>query len=194
MEYINHSGGARGSDIAWEILGKDYGVKTIAYSFEGHRCLSPNRAILTDNELMEGWEKVLITSHNLNRNLHNITPYVRKLLSRNWFQVKNSDAIFAIGIIINPKKRNEKGYINSTGKDIVDGGTGYAVDLAITFTEKPVYIFEQNLNKWFLWNKDKFEEISYIPTLTENFAGIGTREINDNGIEAIKNVYKNTFS
>jgi hypothetical protein len=31
------------------------------------------------------------------------------------------------------------------------------------------------------------------PTLTPNFAGIGTRNINQNGIEAIRDVYENTF-
>ena len=29
-----------------------------------------------------------------------------------------------------------------------------------------------------------------MPKLTEKFAGIGTREINDNGIQAIKNLFK----
>jgi len=28
---------------------------------------------------------------------------------------------------------------------------------------------------------------------TENFAGIGTRNLNDDGLQAIKNVYKKTF-
>ena len=31
------------------------------------------------------------------------------------------------------------------------------------------------------------------PTLTHNFAGIGTRNINQNGIKAIRDVYENTF-
>jgi hypothetical protein len=57
---------------------------------------------------------------------------------------------------------------------------------------KPVYVFDQERNKWYT-NIDKdWVEIG-TPTLTPNFAGIGTRNINQNGIEAIRDVYENTF-
>lgn len=57
---------------------------------------------------------------------------------------------------------------------------------------KPVYVFDQERNKWYT-NVDKdWIEIG-TPTLTPNFAGIGTRNINQNGIEAIRDVYENTF-
>lgn len=57
---------------------------------------------------------------------------------------------------------------------------------------KPVYVFDQDRNKWYT-NVDKdWIEIG-TPTLTPNFAGIGTRNINQNGIEAIRDVYENTF-
>jgi hypothetical protein len=57
---------------------------------------------------------------------------------------------------------------------------------------KPVYVFDQERNKWYT-NIDKdWIEIG-TPTLTPNFAGIGTRNINQNGIEAIRDVYENTF-
>ena len=77
---------------------------------------------------------------------------------------------------------------------LVDGGTGWAVQMAID-TNKGAYFFEQNENSWFLFNRDKmeFEKVDYIPTLTKNFAGIGTREINENGKKAIAAVYKQTF-
>jgi hypothetical protein len=57
---------------------------------------------------------------------------------------------------------------------------------------KPVYVFDQERNKWYT-NIDKdWVEIG-TPTLTPNFAGIGTRNINQNGIKAIRDVYENTF-
>jgi hypothetical protein len=117
------------------------------------------------------------------------SQYVRNLLSRNWFQVKNSDAIFAIGKILKPGEKGSK-YKNKTDIDIVDGGTGYAVMMGIE-TNKPTYVFDQFKNKWFKWNENFVETEE--PTLTQNFAGIGTRELNENGINAIKSIYKKTF-
>ena len=125
-KYTNHTGGAKGSDTAWEVEGLKYDVSTISYSFEGHRSLSPNRRILNEQELMEGWEMALIAAEGMKRWIPK-SIYIRKLLSRDWFQVKNSDAIFAIGFIIKPNEKNSKGYINKSGQDVVDGGTGYAV-------------------------------------------------------------------
>lgn len=190
MNYNNFSGGARGSDIGWEVVGNKYGVKTTAFSFKEHSCLSPNKTVLTDDEMQEGWEMVLVSASKMNRYVEKTTNYVRRLLSRNWFQVKNSDAIFAIGNIVTVGEMGSK-YKNNSDLEVVDGGTGYAVMMGI-ISNKPVFVFEQNKNKWFVWEKDKFIETEE-PKLTQNFAGIGTRELNENGINAIKSIYKNTF-
>lgn len=187
----NHSGGANGSDIAWEMLGKEYGVKTIAYSFYGHNCLSKNCKILTNEELGEGWYKVIISADKLKRYIGKSSPYVKKLLCRNWFQVKNADCIFAIGMIVQPNEMGSK-YKNKSKFPVVDGGTGYAVSMAIE-EKKPVFVFDQNKNKWFKWDKDNFIETEE-PILTNNFAGIGTRNLNKDGINAIKSIYKKTFN
>lgn len=177
--YICHSGGALGADITWENEGYKYGVKTIAYSFYGHKQFSKSQKILSEAEIDSGYSHVLIAEKTLKRGLnYRVYPYLKNLLSRNWYQVKNSEVIFAIGMFTN-KKRN-----------IVNGGTGWAVQMSID-NNKPVYLYEQNLKTWnkFNYNNMVFEEIDYIPKLTENFAGIGTRDINNDGINAIKNVY-----
>ena len=56
---------------------------------------------------------------------------------------------------------------------------------------KIVYVFDQDINKWFIWKDNTFIETN-TPTLTKKFAGIGTREINENGIQAIRDVYEKT--
>jgi hypothetical protein len=53
-EYVNHSGGAAGADMEWEIQGRPYGVKTNAYSFGNHTQYSKNQCKLTLDELKEG--------------------------------------------------------------------------------------------------------------------------------------------
>lgn len=189
--YTCHSGGAKGSDLFFERTCIEYGVKVIAYSFEGHTTISKNKKILGVEELMEGWFEAQNTARDLRRNTYNLEAYTKKLLARNWFQVKNSDAIFAIGNIVNPGEQGSK-YINKCSKQVVDGGTGYAVNEAIRYN-KPTFVFNQKDNKWYKWNTNKFEEIDYIPDLTENFAGIGTRELDMNGMTAIKNLFIKKF-
>lgn len=183
MNYICHSGGTKGSDIEWENEGNKYGVKTVAYSFYNHVQDSQNQKILTLEELSEGWEHVKIASVGIKRNPNGQARYIQNLLSRNWFQVKNAEAIFAIGKFL------------SNEKVIVSGGTGWAVQMGID-NKKDVFFFDQMDNKWNKFNYDlqKFEIIDYIPKLTENFAGIGTREINENGKEAIRKIYESNFN
>lgn len=58
------------------------------------------------------------------------------------------------------------------------------------FNEVSPKIFD--LIKWYTNIDKNWVEIG-TPTLTPNFAGIGTRNINQNGIKAIRDVYENTF-
>jgi hypothetical protein len=183
MTYTCNSGGSPGADIEWENEGNKYGVKTVAFSFYNHSQLSSNQHVLTLDELKEGFDNVLIANKVLNRNPQGIMyPYVKNLLSRNWFQVKNSDVIFAIGKLMKNRR-------------LVDGGTGWAVQMSID-NKKETYVFDQNTNTWnkFNYETNVFDQIDYIPKLTEKFAGIGTRDISEAGKAAIKEVYKNTFS
>ena len=188
VNYICHSGGAEGADTVFELTCEEYEIKTITYSFPTHKSTSKNLKILTRQELVEGFQHIQIAAKSLNRNTLSSSPYVCALLARNWFQVKNSEAVFAIGEF-EPKKMG----IFSR----VKGGTGWAVQMAID-NNKEVYIFEQNENKWFYFYKaldglNKFIPCTNIPKLTLNFAGIGTRKINDNGIQAIIDLCKFNF-
>lgn len=184
-EWVNHSGGCEGADMYWETEGNKYNVFSIAYSFSNHTQYGENRLILTEDELWEGWKNIQKASVGIKRPLGKIqfNPYIRNLLCRNWFQVKGGDAIFAIGTLQN------------SNYSIVNGGTGWAVQMAID-NQKPIYLFEQNLDIWLIYdyNLSKFVEIDYIPTLTKHFAGIGTRDLKDNGRFAIQQIYKHTFN
>lgn len=180
MSYTCHSGGCPGSDMFWEDEGMNYGVKTIAYSFYGHTQKGRNRQILEREQLDEGFEAVKIAAKSIGRNPNVRWPYVKNLICRNWYQVKNSTSVFAVGKFINRK--------------IVSGGTGWAVQMAVD-NKKEVFFFDQENNVWNKFNYDKgeFDVIDYIPKLTENFAGIGTRELLENGMNAIRKVYETNF-
>ena len=185
-----HSGGATGSDTYWADLGKIYDVVTRAYSYK-----TKNHPIdkveISEEDYLEGVDQVNKANHVLGR--FGINKYMN-LLARNWAQVKYSDQIYAIGYIVEPGGRGKKGYYNKSKYQQIDGGTGYAVQMGIQ-NDKDVFIFDQTSNKWYQWSYTvfRYKEID-TPIITSlNFAGIGTRDITNEGIEAIENIYKKTY-
>ena len=168
--YVNHSGGAIGSDTVWGELSGQYGVVSEHY-WHGKRTENGNHEI-TEEEFEEGKEHVL----EANKTLHRQPNKYMDLLARNYSQVKNADEIFAIGHFKNK---------------VVDGGTGWAVQMAIDDV-KIVNFYDQEKCVWGRYCNGKWER-SDTPVLTKNFAGIGTRKLNDKGWMAIKEVCIKTF-
>lgn len=189
---ICHSGGADGSDTAWERIGEKFGVKTRAYSYKTKSHQSPNKVEISDDDYKEGIIEVNKANKWLNR--YGIHKYM-SLLARNWAQVKYSEQVFAIGTIIKVGDKNIKGYYNKGKYDMVDGGTGYAATMGVNHNRE-VFVFDQLRDKWFRWSYSSLSyiEMSETPDISEqNFAGIGTREIQPNGLKAIRDVYEKTF-
>lgn len=187
MSITCHSGGCPGADLTWEVVCKEYGIKTISYSFENHIQYGENPYIMDYDELNEGWDKIVAASKNLNKPLNKYVPnYTKFLLCRNWFQIKNSQETYAIGLF-------EDRYT----KTQVKGGTGWAVQMSIN-EGHPTFLFDLDLEGWYKWDfeKDLFIEHKFgeKPITTNNFAGIGTRNITDTGIEAINNIVEISFS
>lgn len=173
---ICHSGGADGADTYFSQIGSQHGVETIHYYY-GRKTPLGNR-LITKEQLSEGWKHCLEANQKI---LHRSgAEKYKHLLARNWFQVKPSDAIFAIS-------RIESG--------MVMGGTAWAVAMAV-LVPKPTYVFCQLANKWFsvsFQDGFSFQEMTEPPSLTDNFAGIGSRELTPQGKEAIENLFKGYF-
>jgi hypothetical protein len=187
-----HSGGAVGADTVWDEIGEEFGVKTNAYSYRTKSHVSQNKVEISDQDYEEGVIQITKANEILGR--FGIHKYMN-LLARNWSQVKYSKQVFAIGTIIESGGKSVKGYKNKSKNDVVDGGTGYAVMMAIN-QKNDAYVFDQIKDKWFKWDYDslRFVELKDVPSITEqDFAGIGTREIRPNGIQAIRDVYAKTF-
>lgn len=173
-----HSGGATGADNAWGVIGEKFGLDTnnIHHYYYGNRTPHGNHPI-TLEEYNEGVKAVAKANETLQRN--NYSSYMN-LLARNWMQVKNADAVYAIAQ-------------NIRDNDKVDGGTGWAAQMAID-SRKPLFVYSQKEKKWYKWMQGTFKAISYIPKLTKNFAGIGTRSLSDAGRIAIREVYQETVN
>lgn len=175
-DYHGFSGGAKGSDITWSLIGQEFGLTEFNhYWYKKKNPFSKIEDEISEEDYQEGVEMV----HNANKILKrkNIDKYMH-LLARNWCQVKYSDSVYAISI-----RKNNKEFF---------GGTMWAIQMAILIN-KSVYVFDQEKEQWYFWNNDKFE-VCVTPRLSLNFAGIGTREINEAGIKAIRNVYTKTFN
>jgi hypothetical protein len=62
--------------------------------------------------------------------------------------------------------------------------------------EREVFFFDQVRDKWFRWSYStlQFVEIKDTPVITNNdFAGIGTRELEPNGLKAIRDIYEKSL-
>jgi len=184
--YTNHTGGAKGADATWKELGKPHGVNTI--DWRPHHVA---RIALGDEKYNQMIEAVKSAAEVLKR------PWQfpgDTLVHRNYLQPLNAQAIYAVSYIIAPGEIDFKGFENKTGKEIVAGGTGWAVEMAIQM-KKPVYVYDMSTDHWYKWDSafGRFFELPEAPTLTTIFAGIGSRFLTPKGYSAIDDVYKKTF-
>ena len=188
-EYINYSGAAPGADTLWEEIGKEYGIGK-QVNFTANDLNNPRLTAENKQEIENAYQQSV---KELGRRPLDASTYAGKLVRRDYMQAKAADAIFAIGVISGDK---------------VNGGTGYAVQMA-KHMNKPIYVFDINQNNWFSWNGEQFVATD-TPILTKKFAGIGTtdiaetkwdkpnskyvgKELEVRAIEAIRDVYDKTF-
>jgi len=196
-----YTGGAVGADTIFEDLAIKSGYTVKAYSFLGHETLSKNRVILSDDDLKEACEKVAYAADYLGRKVPLSNSYVYKLLLRNWYQVKNSEIIYAVAELDesmwNGKFSWKKGGSVLTFK--VAGGTGWAVAMAL-LEGKEVCFYDQRTPRWYkCWRMmDKLvlyyeiypvPYVKDLPKFPDNFAGIGTRNLNGNGESIIRTLF-----
>lgn len=180
-EFFMRSGGAWGADSDWADTAVKYGMiddpEHISHYYQDKKTPRGNRQI-TPQEFNDGVDQVIIADQTLHR-LDNMTVERQRaalpLFARNWLQVKNSDAVFAIGQL-------------SYGT--VNGGTGWAVQMAIDH-HKPVHVFNLSDEHWYVYDQQQRLFVQEeTPKLTKNFAGIGTRSIDPDIEEKTKNYKK----
>ena len=177
--FTNHSGGAYGGDTFWDIIGREFGVTNHKhYRDAGNTSLSQQlrnkgikAEILTEEQMNFARQKVkellgIEYKNDLRGNLQ----------VRNFYQVYNADAVYAIATP--DDKPND--YTS------VKGGTNTAIQLAIKLG-KPVYLWSTISQKWYKYEVLQSGLAGFVqtetPVLTKNFAGIGTRNIENYNIQ-----------
>jgi hypothetical protein len=178
-DYVNYSGGAKGSDFFWQSIGIENGfINHKQYWYGKMNPFSKKEDEISLEEYKEGILEVRKANKILKRN--GINKYM-PLLSRTWTAIKQCDGIYAIG--------------SFQDTNIVSGGTTWGIVMGINHL-KQIYFYEQNHQQWYYYNHfiESFEDCDDCDViLTQKYAGIGTRKINQKGIEAIHTVYQNTL-
>ena len=133
--------------------------------------------VLTPEELMRKDVSLSYVSKLLNRTFTN-APTMRSILQTIMYQIDSGHEVFVVGTIM------EDG--------TVKGGTGWGTEFA-KICNKPLYAFGQVRNAWHKWTGEIWERCD-TPTITNHhFCGTGTRFLEDNGRQAIADLFAKSF-
>lgn len=173
------AGGNKGAEAEFGRCAEKWAMTETHYTFKGHKLLDRERGIveLDEDELKKGDFSLKYVSKRLNRILSDI-PQVRNILQTIWHQINAANQVFVVGAI--------------QDDGTVKGGTGWGAELARLW-RKPLYVFDQHKKAWFRWTGTAWE-MSAMPSITtETFAGIGTQNLNDDGKQAIFDLFLRSF-
>lgn len=177
MTNICRSGGARGADTVWGNVATEHGHSVAHYSFEGHSTTVPkDQLVILDRHALAMANASLVEANKtLQRRLPMDGSPIRKLLQRNWWQVRDVESVYAVSRIVSGK---------------VLGGTAWAVQMFLNReTHGPCYVYDLISGGWFQYGRHGWELIDRPPAPEGVYAGIGTRDPETDGIQAIRDVY-----
>src|SRR5574343_314486 len=95
------SGGAKGADLQWGMTAGYAGHTVFHFSFANHRSLAPSDevVVLSHEQLVLADEYLLKANETLKRHFPPKNDFATNLLRRNWYQVRDSDAVYAVSTL-----------------------------------------------------------------------------------------------
>lgn len=175
---VLYSGGAKGAEEEFGRLAERYGIEEVNYSFEGHQTERQRGVrVLTTEELARKDVSLTYVSRLMSRS-YTRAPLFRKVLQSICWQVDSGHEIFVVGTI--------------QEDDTVKGGTGWGAEFA-KICNKPLYVFGQKRDGWFRWEKSKWEPVTDPVISHHHFSGTGTRFLEDNGRQALAELFARSF-
>ena len=196
--YTNHTGLAEGSDSYGAEAMQRAGLngRSIGHSFRGHKMnrghsTRSERYIHTDvlddpeviNRVTRAYSRLVTGGGERYRPRRRATS---KLIHRNWHQIKNAQGVYAV---VDQFQKGGEGDKPIHG----EGGTGWGIAMGIA-RGIPVHVFSQEDKKWYTWDnsmKQEWVETREALPAYQDFALIGTRELNDDGKKAIDGLVDN---
>ncbi len=203
------SGGAIGADEHWAQAAIYAGLTVHIMSFEGHSAKIPfgSSINILDSTLLATADKPMEAAGlTIKRSLPVRGTYTSNLLRRNWFIVKDADAVFAIGTISKFSKitGTGTGTVGSDSKNInLAGGTGWGCQMFFDLKTKgsfmypkrfkvPLFVYDMYLNRWYQSMSDATWEECDMPDIYnyKTVGLVGSREISPGGTTAIRKVFE----
>lgn len=171
------SGGATGAEAFFGEQSAAHGVKEVNFTFAGHNQARTEGSVeLDERELAAGDVSLVYVAHRLHRHWDK-TETLRRVLQTQWHVVSHSSQVFVVGTI--------------QPDGTVHGGTGWSVELARRWNKR-VWVFDQEHAAWFTWSGSAWTR--GVPVIeTPDFAGTGTRFLNDAGRAAIVALFERSF-
>lgn len=183
---ICYSGGCKGADQVFGELAEKVGHVVKHFSFDQHsydkKCNPETIIVLNELQLAEADKPLKAAAKLLGKSTGRWT-YVKNLLRRNYWQIKDTERVYAITPF--------------DGDGIPQGGTGWAVAMAILDKKATVYIYDVNKLRWFKFDglnqfggpTVEWIEIN-IPKPYGKYTGIGSHDLTPEGRKAIEELYQ----
>jgi hypothetical protein len=109
--------------------------------------------------------------------------YVKQLIQRNFYQIKTAECCYAV------TRWNLQG--GQTREGQVGGGTGWAVGMAILRGLEKIYLFDMERQQWYQYRHHWIRiDPQEVPRAQGRYAGIGSRQLDQHGKEAIRWIYR----
>lgn len=181
-ERILYSGGANGAEYEFGVQAERFGIEETNFTFE-ESGIARGRGvrILTREELNHGDVSLSYVSRLMNRT-YTDAPRIRKVLQTIWYMVNAGQEIYVVGTIL--------------PDGTVRGGTGWGAEFA-KLCNKPIFVFDQAAGGWFTWKEDhwvRVEEPGEPRIRSARFTGTGSRFLEENGRQAIRDLFERSFA
>lgn len=171
------SGGAKGADSLWGECATNTSHDVIHFTFErsNHAIPKGQEYVLSKSQLKYAEQFIIKANKSLHRKWPVSNPHVANLLLRNYYQIMDSESLYAISEFDNYGQ--------------VKGGTAWAVQMMIDqHPDCPTWVFDQKTSQWHVW-KQRWMPINNPPRPSGIYTGIGSRVLLPSGERAIKALY-----
>lgn len=194
------SGAAPGADSIFHEMAKKHNHNIKNFVFSGEQVeVKENLVYLSLDQLATSKDALEIAAKDMQRNIQTRNQYVYNLLRRNYFQILNSTAVFAVS------EFEPRFHPPTESKSVrIRGGTAWACQMFANRHKKfvrankiPLYLYSEIKGTWLqcriesngLYSWTPLEEQPKLPTNCV-YTGIGSREIGPDGEAAIKKLYE----
>ncbi len=99
MTSICNSGGAEGADSLFGKCAHEIDHVVRHYAFPGMKSTCSKLIVLEIDELLEADQYIELANETLHRRFPSNNPYINNLLRRNYWQIRDTRAVFAVAFI-----------------------------------------------------------------------------------------------